>query len=144
MSKIQAAFADYQSPHELYRQVYKDVSCGPTIGMLFKGCTKMCYNDELPRNWGSKEVVTITVSSIVEGVDQGTEVRRITCSGKASDMIAKEFWAAVEAVNLEAETIWNETHGCEGCARHFGMDYIAGNTPIWLECPDCKGGGEVI
>jgi hypothetical protein len=32
---------------------------------------------------------------------------------------AERFYKAVKEVNAEANSIWNDTHGCETCAKHW-------------------------
>jgi hypothetical protein len=77
----------------------------------------------------------ISVGSIVEGVDWGTEdhVLNYPFSEKA-------FWEAVERVEQEASDIWNETHGCPKCGPVGGTGYRAINP----KCKSCKGHGIII
>jgi hypothetical protein len=54
----------------------------------------------------------------------------------------------------DAKCIWNETHGCRTCAKHwiaegalyedFGPTLEVGDCPVWSDCPDCHGDGEVF
>ena len=88
----------------------------------------------------------IEVSSIVEGVDECTETTGIDdwpWSTSAPEELANSFWKAVDEVNKQALAIWDETHGCETCAKHWGMEEMD-ICPVWKDCPECEGGGTVI
>jgi hypothetical protein len=90
----------------------------------------------------------------VEGVERTTETRIVDLLSDAfetPEMAAKAYETAVQAVEDEASEIWNDTHGCPTCAKHFGncgefgpFEGDDGITPVWDECPDCKGSGSVI
>lgn len=106
------------------------------------------------------------ISSIVEGCDYGTgtvEVRALyseledltTGDESVGDALSRLFWAGVEEVDSEADSIWNETHGCPTCAKHWHGDpadgdedddsrWDIGGTQVWDQCPDCEGSGAVI
>lgn len=109
----------------------------------------------------------ISVSSIVEGVDAVTDTHIIDCTINSleTNMTADEaeqglhitlrrlFDAAVEAVDKEAGEIWDDTHGCDACAKLWADD--SGITtehlhdtwdavPVWKDCPECGGAGIVI
>jgi hypothetical protein len=102
-------------------------------------------------------MTALMVGSIVEGCDQGTdehelEIKQLDEEPKA---FAERFHKAVKEVNDEANSIWNDTHGCETCAKHWhGEGWETGEygrfegndgmTPVWKDCPDCGGGGAVI
>ena len=91
------------------------------------------------------KVLNISVSSIVEGVDQCTETQFVECCNVDAETIRDDYWTAVHWVNEEAQAIWNETHGCEKCAEL--MDFVAwipGETPCRTDCPECQGNGVVI
>ena len=180
-SHIAEAFPDYASIGELYRAVYRYTACGPSIGvtivfeeepddfdfspdMAGGEQTRTLYCDDLYKLGTWKEldeqgvvITEISVSSIVEGVDQCTDTHYIDCDGLTFEPadIRNYFWDAVEAVNLEAHEIWQETHGCETCAKHWhseghtlgewgSFEGCDGITPIWPDCPDCEGSGAII
>lgn len=139
---LAAAFPDFESPYDLYRGVYKGTDCGATVGFhaLFAVYgdngdwgpnhyirEQWFYNTDLrdlPRFDQLEDLAdragpvfdAISVSSIVEGVEQETEKHIIELDvegGDEPEAIAKEFWAAVEAVEQEAAEIWDATHGME-------------------------------
>ena len=131
---------------ELYRTVYKYTACGPSLGVrLTTGETYYCsdlYEISIDAvRSGEVAIVEVYISSIVEGVDgeTGTEV---LCPGATPD----QFWAAVQRIDEEADAIWKETHGCEKCAAHWGVEFDAevGAIPVWSDCPGCDGAGIVI
>lgn len=98
----------------LKRAVYKYTSCGAWVAFE-DGCVK--------------------VGSIVEGVDQTTETHTLVYPFTDHD------WdMALEAVEKEADEIWNATHGCEAC----GEEDEFGNRPINPNCPVCGGEGTII
>lgn len=80
--------------------------------------------------------------SIVEGVDYGTEEHYLKWP------FTKEvFWETVEAVDDEANSIWEETHGCEHCwSGEPNMEFISkyDMRPIDKNCPHCKGEGIML
>jgi len=100
-------------------------------------------------------VKALMVGSIVEGCDHGTgeyelEVKHLD---EEPNEFAERFYKTVEEVDAEAKVIWNHTHGCETCARHWqeeGLDKYGrfegndGMTPVWKDCPDCGGDGVCI
>jgi hypothetical protein len=78
----------------------------------------------------------VAIGSIVEGVDQCTEVYEL-----AYPFTLTQFNNALNAVKTSAEAIWNDTHGCEDCdyeESDYGMPRVNPN------CPTCKGLGIVI
>ena len=89
----------------------------------------------------------VAIGSIVEGTDATTSVHEL-----AFPFLLSDFWAAVQKVEDEASEIWNETHGCDTCEAHWmeesengeGLEGIYGGIPVWVECPDCGGGGAII
>lgn len=191
MNELIEAFEDYESPYHLYRATYKHTDCGLSVG--FHGSV-MVYEDngesgpgnpgdqresfayycddlkklssfESMREWAGDLVVdSISVSSIVEGVDQCTDThwivvhdegsvmtnllpfRMLSTKGmKTAEQIRDDYWTAVHQVNEEAQAIWDETHGCEKCAEL--MDYVEwmpGETPCRTDCPECQGYGVAI
>ena len=100
----------------------------------------------------------LMVGSIVEGVDQCTDNYEVPCQpdglekgelpedeGDLANTLKRMFDRAVEAVDIEAESIWYETHGCDSCAKHWGKEEgCDGDTNIWSDCPECHGDGAII
>ena len=76
----------------------------------------------------------VSVGSIVEGVDHGTESHALLYPFEF-----EKFWEALEDVEAEAEEIWNSTHGCDDCYPEFEED-----RSINPECKTCEGEGVVI
>lgn len=157
------AFPDADGPAELYRQLYKYTDCGPTLGVTFKsgGHTRTLYADRLAElgTWSDMDkrgevIISMDVSSIVEGVDEDTGT--ITVEVDRAEETPEEFYAnlyaAVEDINSAANDIWNRTHGCPECARHWAGDpnewsyeqWMPGETPVWSECAGCDGQGTII
>lgn len=85
----------------------------------------------------------IGIGSIVEGVDQCTQVQEL-----AYPFTSKQFWAAVQAVENEADEIWKSTHGCPYCWNGDGdnvqEDEETGDCPVDPDCKHCKGQGQII
>ena len=159
------AFPDADSPAKLYRQVYKYTDCGAYLSMTieYMEVSGTCFDDyheqivqktlhgDESRHLGTwKEmdergqlIVSFTVGSIVEGVDEGTD--NIEVEAKQLDETPSEyrsqFHAALLEIEIQASSIWNETHGCETCAKHLGIDLNEEMSPVWTECPDCNGNG---
>ena len=164
------AFPDADSPAELYRQVYKYTNCGAYLSVqieYFKTIEPDGFNEfpfdqlvsewvdcgELSRlgTWKDMDqqgvlVTSLLVGSIVEGVDYGTD--NIEVDAKQTDEdpsnYRTRFYTALSEVEQQAESIWNDTHGCETCAEHWGINLDDEMSPIWIECPDCNGNGAVI
>ena len=161
------AFPDAESPAELYRQVYKHTDCGAYLSVqiqYFKTLEPDGFNEfpfdklvsewvhcgELSRlgTWKDMDqqgvlVTTLLVGSIVEGVDEGTdniEVKTKQLDEEPSEYRSR-FYAALKEVEEQAESIWQDTHGCETCAKNFEIDLDEEHSPVWTECPDCKGHG---
>lgn len=86
--------------------------------------------------WLAADPEGITVGSIVEGVDEGTQTHTLDYP-----FTIDQFWSALKCVEDEADTIWKETHGCENCGEE---DPCTGYTPINDECVSCKGEGLII
>jgi hypothetical protein len=101
--------------HELEKAVFKGTTCGAYV---------------------VSEAGQVVVGSIVEGVDYGTEYHILVYPFTLSD-----FWEALEKVELEAEEIWNDTHGCDDCGEE---DPWTGSVAINPECKTCEGEGVVI
>jgi hypothetical protein len=94
------------------------------------------------------------VGSIVEGTDSEWETSVVLpCLSDALD-------DAVQEVEAWAQEVWDDSHGCEGCAAkqdedavpiHCIDNVIAGERaaydiggPVHPKCPDCKGHGIAI
>jgi len=175
------AFPDAKGLGDLYRQTYKYTACGPYMGAKIQyikvlepdgfdeypheqEVTEWVHSDDLYRlgSWSDMDsqgvlVIAFMVGSIVEGVDYGTgdyeiEVKQLD---EEPEQFAKRFFNMVEEVDAEANSIWNDTHGCETCAKHWhqegliewgkgGQNGNDGMTTIWKDCPACGGAGVVI
>jgi hypothetical protein len=164
------AFPDADSPAELYRQVYKYTACGAYLSVLieyYKTIEPDGFNDfpfdKLVTEWfhcgelgqlGTWKdldekgvlVTAMMVGSIVEGVDQCTQSIEVEAQqlDEEPEDYYKRFYVALDEVEKEADFIWNETHGCETCAKHFGVDLDAELSPVWAECPDCEASGRFV
>ena len=164
------AFPDADSPSELYRQAYKYTSCGAYLSVqiqYYKTIEPDGFNEfpfdqlvsewvdcgELSRlgTWKDMDqqgmlVTSLLVGSIVEGVDYGTDNIEVDAKQTEEDPseYRKRFDAALIEVEQQADSIWNDTHGCEACAEHWGINLDDEMSPIWTECPDCDGTGSVI
>lgn len=166
---VEEAFADYDSPGEVYRVTYKYTGCGPSVGFQITnvdGKARWVYCDSLYPlgTWADLRkrgdlITGICVGSIVEGVDFDADTVYIDVNpldfDTTPEQLKAKFDAAVEEVNADANSIWNSTHGCETCAKHWhdeGIDEgewgpfegCDGITPVWNDCPDCQGGGAII
>ena len=172
---FEQAFPDADSPNELYRQVYKYTSCGAYLSVqiqYYKTIEPDGFNefpfDQLVSEWvhcgelsrlGTwKEmdqqgvlVTALLVGSIVEGVDHGTD--NIEIDAKQTDEnpaeYRKRFDAALTEVEQQADSIWNDTHGCESCQAYWtdqglDIDDSGGLVPVYKYCPDCQGSGVSI
>lgn len=145
--KVAQAFPDHKGPWHLYRSIYKYTACGPWMVVEMNGQTYSC--DDIPMKWEGN-MVAIKVGSIVEGVEDCTEsysihLDKVKGEGKVvSDYIKKTFFDLVEQVDKEAGSIWDRTHGCEGCAEHFGIDWECGDCPVYEDCRQCGGEGVII
>jgi hypothetical protein len=164
------AFPDADSPAELYRQVYKYTACGAYLSMqieYYKTIEPDGFNDfpfdKLISEWVHSDalhqlgtwkdldqqgvlVTAMMVGSIVEGIDQCTESIEVEANqlDEEPEEFHKRFYAALGEVEQEAESIWNDTHGCETCAKHWGINLDEELSPVWTECPDCQGHGTPI
>ena len=161
-------FPDAASPAELCRQVYKYTDCGAWLSVKVNYIEVIepdgfhDYPSEIERSkWvHSHELHTLgtwedmdkrgvlatafMVGSIVEGVDQTTDDHELETdqTDEEPQQFRARFYAALEQVEQEAESIWNDTHGCESCAAHFGINLGQEYSPILKDCPDCGGHGE--
>jgi hypothetical protein len=157
---LDAILADHGADtlSELARNLYKYSDCGAALGALVYAGEdnpgRWVYGDELRNLKPDDFVCALSVSSIVEGVEQCTETHIVDLFDdkfETPEQANAAYGTAVEAVEAEADEIWKQTHGCPTCAKHYGncgeFGPIEGNdgmTPIWDECPDCKGHGTVI
>lgn len=164
------AFPDAASPAELYRQVYKYTDCGAWLSVKVDYIeviepdgfndypseierSKWIHSGELHKlgTWADMDergelVTALMVGSIVEGVDQTTDEYEIEAhqTDEEPKQFRARFDAALDQVEQEAESIWNDTHGCESCAAHFNINMDEEYSPIWKDCPDCNGHGEAF
>lgn len=150
-------FSDYESLGQLYKSVYKGTSCGAALSVTIMdpdSNVKDVHCDDL---WslGSFEdmdkagllIRALGVSSIVEGVDQCTDTYWLDWQPEMvePEEMRQEFWDNLDKVEEEANDIWMQTHGCDTCAKHWGIDPDNwGDIPVWTDCPDCDGEGTVI
>lgn len=173
---LKNAFPDAYGPYDLYRQIYKYSACGPSIGFCINywdneivkdgPCagetyeverSKWIYCDNLLSlgTWADMDrkgelVSAISISSIVEGVDDTTDTYIVDTLKLNDDpeAIAKTFYNHCDKVEQEAQAIWDDTHGCESCRKHWqseGCEYDDDDmVPVWTECPHCGGSGTVI
>jgi hypothetical protein len=175
------AFPDAKGLGDLYRQTYKYTECGPWLGAKIQyikvlepdgfdeypheqEVEEWIHSDELYSlgTWSDMDaqgvlVTALMVGSIVEGCDNGTDEHELEVKqlDEEPKQFAERFFKAVEEVNAEANFIWNDTHGCETCAKHWHDEGVLahtygsfegcdGMTPVWKDCPDCEGGGVVV
>lgn len=175
------AFPDAKGLGDLYRQTYKYTTCGPWLSARVQyikvlepdgfddypheqEVVECVHSDDLYRlgTWSDMDsqgvlVTALMVGSIVEGVDCGTDEHELEVKqlDEAPDQFAERFYKAVEEVNAEANSIWNDTHGCETCAKHWHGEGVLshvygrfegcdGMTPVWDQCPTCEGSGVVV
>lgn len=178
-SLLAQAFPDAKGLGDLYRQTYKYTECGPWLSAQIKyikvlepdGFDDYPYEQEVVEwihsddlynlgTWAEMDangvlVTALMVGSIVEGCDNdgtGKHELEVKHLDEEPQEFAERFYEAVDEVNAEAEVIWNDTHGCETCAKHWHEegweDVDAGKfegndgiTPVWEACPDCGGDG---
>ena len=75
------------------RRIYKATSCGAWLRFINIDNTD-----------------AIEVGSIVEGVEQCAESNKLKIPFLESDL-----WSAIDDIEEQCKTIWNNTHGCEQC-----------------------------
>ena len=159
-----AKHCDYDSPHEMYRVFYKYTACGPWVSVHVNGAWVHCQDLHKLGTWEEMlrrgDIVDeVLIGSIVEGVDQCAEESPVRLDDLRSSRSKKgsitkhslraAFSRAVERVNDDAASIWNETHGCQRCIEHWREQAVCdevGNEceAVWDECPICGGAGQVI
>jgi hypothetical protein len=169
------AFPDADGPAELYRQVYKYTSCGAYLSVqiqYYKTIEPDGFNEfpfdklvsewvdcgELSRlgTWKDMDqqgvvVTSLLVGSSVEGVDEGTDNIEVDAKQAEEDPLdyRTRFDASLIEVEQQAESIWNNTHGCESCVAYWtdqgiDIDDSGGLVPVYKYCPDCQGSGVSI
>lgn len=164
------AFPDADSPAELYRQVYKFTDCGAWLSVKINYIeviepdgfndypseverSKWIHSDDMYKlgTWKDMDergelITSFMVGSIIEGVEQTTDDYEIEVmqTDEEPAKFRARFNAAIDKVEEEAESIWNDTHGCECCAAQFGINLAQEYSPIWKDCPDCNGHGEAF
>ena len=175
------AFPDAKGLEDLYRQIYEYTACGAYLSAKIQyikvlepdgfdeypheqEIEEWVNSDDLCRlgTWSDMDsqgvlVTALMVGSIVEGCDHGTDEHEIEVKqlDEEPEQFARRFFKAVEETDAEANSIWNDTHGCETCAKHWhdealiewgrgGQNGNDGMTPIWKDCPACGGAGVVI
>ena len=128
---------DEKTVKDIERTVYKYTNCGAWFS--FEGRSNGGWD-----HWGEVQLRDdslynsggeVTVGSIVEGVDYGTEGHTLQFP-----FTLVEFNQALDDVEAEAELIWNDTHGCDDC----GIESEFGGQAINPDCPTCKGEGIII
>ena len=77
----------------------------------------------------------VRVGSIVEGCDIQTSNHDLQFPFSMDT-----FWQATKKVEVEANFIWNQTHGCSEC----WVGEFPGYTAINPDCPSCHGNGVVL
>lgn len=167
---LSEAFPEANSPYELDRHVYKYTSCGAHLSVLIeyyktiepdgfeeypadKHVSEWVHSGNLKSlgTWSDMDQMGVLITgfmlgSIVEGVDETTNSIELVIKqlDEEPQEFANRFELALRDIERQAEEIWNNTHGCETCANHFGIDLNVKLSPIWSECPDCDGNGDVI
>ena len=131
-------------------RVYKYTDCGAWLALMH-GTQWDPKTGHRPARHPNRQLVGITLGSIVEGIDATTDTHDLRFP-----FTEKSFWAALQAVEDEASELWKGSHGCETCAKHWQEEGFAtdewgdefegddGHTPVWDECPDCGGSGAII
>ena len=176
--EFEEQFEDYPSLWHLYRSVYKHVSCGPMLGVTVYMMLEQPNSDHAGPNmvcdeqWGDKTIYGddlrqfvdwktmrehgliikgLSVSSIVEGVDQTTDTIVVNwdLEEKEPEDLKTEFWQAVQEVENQADHIWKDTHGCDTCREHWQTEWESeigefDNCVVWEDCPTCHGDGVAI
>lgn len=128
----------------VYRALYKATSCGVTIGVQFHGHDKPVYNYDLayygPNDWP----LAVLVSSIVEGIDAVTDTITVSL-GKPNAV--KRVYEACDEIDRQAKDLWNETHGCNGCADEWAKENVYFDADDYVcvhpKCKICGGMGIV-
>jgi hypothetical protein len=129
------AFQDAKGLGDLYRQTYKYTACGPWLSTRIQyikvlepdgfddypheqEVEEWIHSDDLYSlgTWANMDaqgvlVTALMVGSIVEGVDFGTDEHELEIKqlDEEPEAFAERFYKAVEEVNDEANSIWNDT-----------------------------------
>ena len=77
----------------------------------------------------------LSVSPYVEGVDIDPIAVKLKLPIQETTLVR-----VFKDIQLEADTLWDETHGCEDC----GPADCSGYTAINPDCKTCGGGGTII
>ena len=81
---------------------------------------------------------SVSVAGYCEGTDGACAARTL-----AFPFTAAAFDAAVEAADRDGCDLWDDTHGCEACAEHYGVP-VEDECPVWKACPSCEGHGILL
>ena len=128
---------DEKTVKDIERTVYKYTNCGAWFS--FEGRSNGGWD-----HWGEVQLRDdslynsggeVTVGSIVEGVDYGTEGHTLQFP-----FTLVEFNQALDEGEGEAKDIWNDTHGCDDC----GIESEFGGQAINPDCSTCKGEGIIM
>lgn len=104
----------------LSHRVYEDTACGAWAAFMRR---------DVADAW------TFRVGSIVEGIDAEVTPEEVTLPCTPADLDR-----AVKAVEDAAESLWNETHGCDAC----GPENDTGYRSINPNCASCHGEGTIL
>lgn len=96
---------------------------------------KMVYKGTNCGAWLHFDTGSIHVGSIVEGVDEGTQSYCLEYP-----ITISTFWEKLALVEMEADQIWKDTHGCKSC----GPERETGHIAINGACLTCGGYGVII
>jgi hypothetical protein len=155
---------DYEGPHAMYRAFYKYTDCGPWVSLRVNGAWVHCQDLHKLGSWADMQrrgdiVDEVLIGSIVEGVDAepspvSVRLDDIRSSRSKSGNVTRQSLRSaldhsVSAVNEVARAIWDDTHGCDTCRKHWaegGYVDASGDDlcSVWGECPDCGGEGAII
>ena len=101
---------------ELKKNIYKYTDCGA---------------------WIEESPTEISLGSIVEGCDYGTDTFILPFPFSKD-----QFDLALDMVESQAEEIWRDTHGCEHCFSDSYEEFD--QRPIDPDCKHCEGDGAII
>jgi len=101
---------------------------------------------------GGRLYLTVRLPSPVHRMDKGSVSVAGYCEGTDTDCpdyrldfpfsaLAFDGWVA--QADEDGCDLWDDTHGCEDCAPHYGVPVEDGvptePCPVWEGCPTCKG-----
>ena len=91
--------------------------------------------------WITHNAEGVCVGATVEGCDSETQPIQVNYP-----FTVEEYYRALQSVESEATMLWLETHGCEGCAAHWGIweDEIGEFCEVFSGCKECNGEGITI